>query len=98
MRLAWMVQPFCQPLNDPAALHHLAHKHRTRVAGQAFDASLDYHASVEARMEGRWRAPMGCSALAHIAAQMPESATQLAQEPAQSAVSTNIVGSAGDAH
>src|SRR4051794_2617241 len=37
--------------------------------------------------------PMGCSALAHIAAQMPESATQLAQEPAQSAVSTNIVGS-----
>src|SRR4051812_33041093 len=36
--------------------------------------------------------PMGCSALAHIAAQMPESATQLAQEPAQSAVSTNIVG------
>src|SRR4051812_34650872 len=43
--------------------------------------------------------PMGCSALAHIAAQMPESATQLAQEPAQSAVSTNIVGSGrrGDA-
>src|SRR3954467_14556360 len=55
MRLAWIVQPFCQPLNDPAALHHLAHKHRPRVAGQAFDASLDYHASVEARMEGRWR-------------------------------------------
>src|SRR3954463_12197654 len=37
--------------------------------------------------------PMGCSALADIAAQMPESATHLAQEPAQSAVSTNIVGS-----
>src|SRR5215218_5961059 len=37
--------------------------------------------------------PMGCSALADIAAQIPESATHLAQEPAQSAVSTNIVGS-----
>src|SRR5215212_9450019 len=37
--------------------------------------------------------PMGCSALADITAQMPESATHLAQEPAQSAVSTNIVGS-----
>src|SRR3954463_11015698 len=37
--------------------------------------------------------PMGCSALADIAAQTPESATHLAQEPAQSAVSTNIVGS-----
>src|SRR3954469_3439331 len=36
--------------------------------------------------------PMGCSALADIAAQIPESATHLAQEPAQSAVSTNIVG------
>src|SRR3954470_11527800 len=36
--------------------------------------------------------PMGCSALADIAAQTPESATHLAQEPAQSAVSTNIVG------
>jgi hypothetical protein len=36
---------------------------------------------------------MGGSALADIAAQMPESATHLAQEPAQSAVSTNIVGS-----
>src|SRR5881409_3374196 len=36
--------------------------------------------------------PMGCSALADIAAHMPESATHLAQEPAQSAVSTNIVG------
>src|SRR3954454_11201080 len=36
--------------------------------------------------------PMGCSALADIAAQIPESATHLAQEPAQSTVSTNIVG------
>src|SRR3954449_10914151 len=36
--------------------------------------------------------PMGCSALADITAQMPESATHLAQEPAQSAVITNIVG------
>src|SRR3954469_2249440 len=35
---------------------------------------------------------MGCSALADIAAQIPESATHLAQEPAQSAVSTNIMG------
>src|SRR4051812_12392119 len=39
--------------------------------------------------------PMGCSALADIKAQMPESATHLAQEPAQSAVSTNIVGFTG---
>jgi hypothetical protein len=38
---------------------------------------------------------MGCSALADIKAQMPESATHLAQEPAQSAVSTNIVGYSG---
>src|SRR3954470_18842506 len=37
--------------------------------------------------------PMGCSALADIAAQMPESATHLAQEPAQSAVSMNREGS-----
>src|SRR3954470_3479456 len=37
--------------------------------------------------------PMGCSALADIAAQMPESATHLAQEPAQSAVSMNKEGS-----
>src|SRR4051795_9301139 len=36
--------------------------------------------------------PMGCSALADIAAQIPESATHLAQEPAQSTVNTNIVG------
>src|SRR4051794_8573100 len=36
--------------------------------------------------------PMGCSALADIAAQMPESATHLAQEPAQSAVSMNREG------
>jgi hypothetical protein len=35
---------------------------------------------------------MGGSALAAIAAQMPESATHLAQEPAQSAVSMNIMG------
>src|SRR3954453_19681730 len=35
--------------------------------------------------------PMGCSALADIAAHMPESATHLAQEPAQSAVSKSIV-------
>jgi hypothetical protein len=55
MRLAWIVQPFCQPFNDPTALHHLAHDHRPRVAGQAFDAGLDDHARVEARMKGRWR-------------------------------------------
>src|SRR3954469_4666533 len=36
--------------------------------------------------------PMGCSALADIAAHMPESATHLAQEPAQSAVSMNREG------
>src|SRR3982751_974782 len=41
--------------------------------------------------------PMGCSALADIAAQMPESATHLAQEPAQRAVITNIVGYTGSA-
>src|SRR4051812_1844746 len=35
---------------------------------------------------------MGCSALADIAAQIPESATHLAQEPAQSAVSMNREG------
>src|SRR4051794_19666218 len=37
--------------------------------------------------------PMGCSALADITAQMPEAATHLAQEPAQSAVSMNREGS-----
>src|SRR5437763_11000247 len=37
--------------------------------------------------------PMGGSALADITAQMPESATHLAQEPAQSAVSMNREGS-----
>src|SRR4051794_36592216 len=36
--------------------------------------------------------PMGGSALADITAQMPESATHLAQEPAQSAVSMNREG------
>src|ERR671926_155447 len=38
--------------------------------------------------------PMGGSALADIAAQMPESQTHLTQEPAQSAVSMNRMGSA----
>src|SRR5215218_3863539 len=37
--------------------------------------------------------PMGGSALADITAQMPESQTHLAQEPAQSAVSMNREGS-----
>src|SRR3954464_7816659 len=36
--------------------------------------------------------PMGGSALADITTQMPESQTHLTQEPAQSAVSMNIVG------
>src|SRR3982751_4909856 len=36
--------------------------------------------------------PMGGSALADIAAQMPESQTHLTQEPDQSAVSANMVG------
>src|SRR3954453_23801388 len=39
--------------------------------------------------------PMGYSALADIAAQMPESQTHLTQEPAQSAVSVNTVGLVG---
>src|SRR3982750_2959592 len=37
--------------------------------------------------------PMGGSALPDIAAQMPESETHLTQEPDQSAVSANMVGS-----